>query len=271
MPEKKLGPQIIPGIPARQQGPPGEFSTDFGFGKQVQKQQDTPLDQAYSQWNKNQTPLRLRELLGAANSVINRAVVSYAGGDRAMTSRAKRLAIAAFKNYDPERGTKLQTHLMIRLQPLQREYMKRVSPVSVPERVQLDKYRLDKAEEEFKALYGREASDDELSATTNMSSKRLARLRMFNRGAVSEGQMMKPETGSTLPGSQELGAEDIWLEYVHHDLDAIDQKIMEWKMGYNGKSMISTNEIARRLGITPGAVSQRASKIAMKIEEGQQP
>ena len=80
--------------------------------------------------------------------------------------------------------------------------------------------------------------------------------------------MVDPAAGAKLPGTEKVSAEDIWLEYVHHDLDPVDKKVLEWKTGLYGKTILSTNEIARRLKITPGAVSQRASKIAMKIEEG---
>jgi DNA-directed RNA polymerase specialized sigma subunit len=92
---------------------------------------------------------------------------------------------------------------------------------------------------------------------------------MFSKGLISEGQTATPEEGVQLPGTESLPASDIWLEYVHHDLDPIDKKILEWKTGMYGKQVLSTNEIARRLNITPSAVSQRAAKIAMKIEAGQ--
>jgi len=241
---------------------------NFGFDKVVQTQ-PSGLDNAYGTWQKSQSPRTMKQLLDSAGPVISKALRSYAGGDSALTGHAKRLAIDAIKKYDPAQGTKLQTYLLIQLQPLRREYMRRTSPVKIPERVQTDKYHLDMAERGFRETNDREPSDSELSELTGLSAKRIARLRMFAKGVVSEGQTATEEQGVMLPGSEGATAHDIWLEYVHHDLDPIDKKIFEWKTGIYGKHVLSTNEIARRLNITPSAVSQRASRIAMKIEEGQ--
>lgn len=240
---------------------------NFGFDKVVRREPSN-LDAAYGTWRKDPSPNTMHQLLGAASPVLSKAITSYAGGDNALGGRAKRLAIDAIKKYDPDKGTKLQTYLLIQLQPLRRDYMKRTSPVKIPERIQIDRYHLDTSERGFRETHSREPSDAELSELTGLSSKRIARLRMFSKGLLAEGQMSTPEGGINLPGSEEVSADDIWMEYVHHDLDPIDKKILEWKTGIYGKQVISTNEIARRLGVTPSAVSQRASRIAMKIEEG---
>ena len=249
--------------------PPEAMTTDFGFSKTVENQQKkTSLDTAYEQWNKQRSTAGMRDLLSAAKPVLSKALVSYGGNDKMLMARAKRLAINAFKKYDSTKGTKLRTYLYIQLQPLQREYMKRAAPVSIPERVQLDQYKLNRAEQEIRDMKGRDPGDDEIAEKTGLSPKRIAHIRTFAKGLVSEGQILEPGAGGKLPGTEGITAEDIWIEYVHHDLDPIDKKILEWKTGLYGKQILSTNEIARRLKVTPGAISQRASKIAMKIEEG---
>ena len=249
--------------------PSEPMKTDFGFSKAVEKQQkQTSLDMAYERWNKKRSPAGMRELLTVAKPMLSKALVSYGGNDKMLMARAKRLAIKAFRNYDPERGTKLRTYLYIQMQPLQREYMKRIAPISIPERVQLDQYKLNRAEQEVRDMKGRDPGDDELAEKTGLSSKRIAHIRTFAKGLVSEGQILDPGVGGKLPGTEGISAEDIWVEYVHHDLDPVDKKILEWKTGMYGKQTLSTNEIARRLGVTPSAISQRAAKIAMKIEKG---
>lgn len=249
---------------------PDIFGTDFGFSKVVKKQQAerTSLDDAYSFWNKNQVPQNLNRLLTAAKPVLKQAITSFARGDQTYMGRARKLAIGAFKTFDPKRGAKLRTHLMIQLQPLQRSYTKRTSVLSVPERVQLDRYRLDQAEQALRAELGREASDSEIADHTGLAMKRIAHVRSFARGTLSEGQLTTPDSGLRLPSASQVTPDDVWAEYVHHDLGPVDQKIMEWKLGIYGKKQRSTNEIARRLGITPSAVSQRAARIAAKLEQG---
>ena len=48
---------------------------------------------------------------------------------------------------------------------------------------------------------------------------------------------------------------------------SIEQKIIEWSSGLHGKQRLSNNEIARRLGISPAAVSQRRNKIDRLMSE----
>lgn len=249
---------------------PDVFGTDFGFSKAVNKQQAarTSLDEAYAFWDKNQGPQNMNRLLTAAKPVLGQAITSFARGDKTYMGRARKLAVGAFKSFDPTRGAKLRTHLMIQLQPLQRAYTKRTSVLSVPERVQLDRYRLDQAEQALQAELGREPSDSEIADRTGLAAKRIAHVRAFARGALSEGQLTTPDEGLKLPSASQVTPDDVWAEFVHHDLGPIDQKIMEWKLGIYGKKQHSTNEIARRLGITPSAVSQRAARIATKLERG---
>jgi len=271
-----LRPVKVPGQPKKEEvmpEPSGEnFTTDFGFGKQQEKAQQqnkpTSMDEAYDFWQRNQSPATMNQLLRAADPVIGRALTQYAGGDKAMRARAKRLAIEAFRNYDPKHATKLKTHLMIRLKPLQREYTKRTSPLAVPERVQLDQLRLRKAEQELVELRGREPSDDEIAEYMGLSTRRIAHVRNFARGVLSESQMRNSEGELQLPTAETVTSSDIWVEYVHHDLDPKDKKIMEWKTGYGGHEVLSTNEIAKRLSISASAVSQRSAKIARRLEMG---
>jgi len=245
-----------------------EGSTDFGFGKKDDKPEvkKTSLDDAYDFWNKNRSPANMDRLLRAAQPVINKALSSFAGGNKALGARAKKLAIDAFKNYDMQKGTKLGTHLLIRLQPLQREYTNRSSITAIPERVHLDKFRLEHAERSLGEELGREPSDDEIADRTGFSTKRIAHIRQFARRQFASGQMRSAEGKPVQVVSDQVTPEDIWFEYVHHDLDPIDKKILEWKTGMYDKKILSTNEIARRLKITASAVSQRAAKIALKLE-----
>ena len=271
---RKVGmPGPKPDQSAKPQAAGGPFGIDFGFGKQQQPagqatpQQSKPasLDDAYQFWKKNPDAGNMRRLLDVARPVIDKAITSYAGGDPSFKGHAKKLAIDAFRTFSPTKGAKLRTHLLIRLQPLRRAYTKRLSPLAVPERVQLDKMRIDQTEQAFTQLHGREPSDAELAEETGLSLKRISHVKAFAGGSLSEGRMVI-EGEQMLPGSNVVTPEDIVVEFVHHDLDPVDKKILEWKTGLYGKRRLTTGEIARRLKITPSAVSQRAAKIALKLE-----
>jgi|GEM_PF-1715751 len=247
-------------------------STDFGFGANEKRVTQTPklgsLDETYDFWKRNQSSSNMDQLLRAAQPTIGKALSSFAGGDKSLNARAKRLAIDAFRSYDPKKGAKLSTHLYIRLQPLQREYTQRSSILGIPERVQLDRFRLEQAETALNDELGREPSDAEIAEYVGFSTRRIAHVRKFARKRFAESQIRSPEGEPLQPVAEEISPEDVWFEFVHYDLDPVDKKILEWKTGMYNKKVLSTNEIARRLKITPSAVSQRAAKIALKLEEG---
>ena len=54
---------------------------------------------------------------------------------------------------------------------------------------------------------------------------------------------------------------------VYYDLDDTNQSIMEYTLGLHGAPVLENREIANRLGITAGAVSQRKAKIQAMLDE----
>jgi DNA-directed RNA polymerase specialized sigma subunit len=231
------------------------------------------MEDAYKLWQEQPTPDNMGKLLEAASPNIDSAIRSYGGGNPALRSRARRIAIDAFKTYDPKKGAKLSSHLMTQLQPLQRHAREYSQLVKVPERVSLDLYKLKQAEQTHMDTKGREASDKELADHTGFSMRRIAKLRNFKKGEVAESGLTEMDEGESAvmyPGVQQLDPSMIAMEYVHHDLMPIDQMILEWKTGYNGKPILSNNEIAKRLSLSAGAISQRSAKIAARLAEGEE-
>jgi len=229
------------------------------------------MEQAYEKWRKAPTQENMAALLDAADPVVDSALSAYARGDKALKSRARILAAGAFKTYDPQKGTKLRTHVMTQLQPLSRAHRERTAVVRTPERVAADSYRLSQAQQEFADRHGREPSTAELADASNLSLKRIAHVRGF-KGPLAESSLTEMEEDSPAtfyPGVHKEDPRKIWQEYVYHDLDPINQQILERKAGMHGKPALSNNEIAAKLGVTPGAVSQRSAAIAAKLAQGE--
>lgn len=230
------------------------------------------METEFQNWQANPTPENMGLLLEAAEPVIQSSLKSYAGGNDALHGTARRIAADAFPKYDPQKGTKLRTYLMTQLQPLTRHAKAYSQVTHVPERVSTDLFSLNQANQKYFDQYGREPADSELADVTGLSMRRIARVRQFSRGDLAESSLTENDDGEQsvmYPGVHKANPEQIWMEYVHHDLAPVDQKILEWKTGYNGKAILSNNEIARRLRLSPGAISQRASRIANKLAEGQ--
>lgn len=230
------------------------------------------MEKEFEDWQADPTPEKMGVFLEAADPVIKSSLKSYAGGNEALYGKARLLAANAVKKYDPKRGTKLRTYMMTQLQPLRREARAYTNLTYVPERASTDLYAVNQANQKFFDQYGREPSEKELSDVTGLSMRRIARVRRFGKGDLAESSLTEGDDSDASlmhPGVARVDPDQVWLEYVHHDLSPIDQKILEWRTGYNGKQIISNNEIAQRLNLSPGAVSQRAARIAARVAEGQ--
>ena len=57
-----------------------------------------------------------------------------------------------------------------------------------------------------------------------------------------------------------------WNDFVYAGLSPSDQFIMQHTLGLYGNPKLPTGEIARRLRITPGAVSQKAARIQAQLD-----
>jgi RNA polymerase primary sigma factor len=232
------------------------------------------FDSLYPQWAAHKTPETSSALLQTLQPVIDTAVMSYAGQAASPTirSRAKLMALKALDTYDPNRGN-VRTHLLSQLQSLRRVSAQNQNIIAIPEQVGLDYTRLNESENELRDQLGRDPTDDEVADATGLSTRRIQKIRAFNQ-PVSEGmttrEVMDEESyggdvASTIPNSTR--AADAWFKFVYEDLSPIDKLVADMTLGRNGRRKTSTQEIARRLNITPGAVSQRAAKIQAMLDK----
>lgn len=223
----------------------------------------------YKAWKTSDTPETRAALLNAISPVLSRGVTTYGGGDKLMGGHAKLLALKALPTYDPEQG-RLDTHLLSHLQGLQRIYGKQQQLIKVPERMVLDYGKLQDTEKELEDKLGRVPTIGELQRQTGLSRTRIAKIRQANPGVATTGMVPSEENDLSSVASRIIGDDrdtQAWLDFVHDDLNPTDQVIMEHLMGLYGKRKLSTKELAKKLAITPSAVSQRASRIQKLISQ----
>ena len=231
--------------------------------------QPSPLDQKYEQWKKTGRPEHLAELMTAADPIVGKAVTSYAPkSSPAVRSKAKILAKAAFESYTPGKGAKLQTYLYSQLQPLQREAAA-YETLHTPEGVRFDMRHVNEAHNRFVEENEREPSDEELADYTGLSAKRLAHIRKFDKMIIGEAKLMPgddDEDSMSMPATQQ--GINAWREMVYSELGPRDKLIFDLKTGRNGRVPMGVTEIAAKLKITPGAVSQRLATVDRRLTEG---
>jgi len=228
----------------------------------TQKKKPDPLMTAFDDWKKHPSEASLSALLVKAKPTISSAVQSFGGGDtRRVGAQAKLLAIKAFGNYDPSRKTKLTTYLMHQLRPLSRINRTRSFAIRLPERVVFDRRNMEDTAATFEGQNNRPPSDDELADLTGLSTKRISYIRGLRRGELPESSYRTDEGEIYRPGTQTADQDKIWADYVYQDLNPVDQKIMEWRTGRGGQGILGVAVIAKRLKMSPAAVSQRAKRI----------
>lgn len=261
-------PSILGGISQ----PLGDVSPPFSHATRVTGVADDFPD-FHTQWAQNKTPETNTQLLKRVQPVIDTAVSSYGGASASsvLKSRARLMALKAMDTYDPKRGN-VRTHLLSQLQGLRRLSAQEQNIIAIPEQVGLDYQKLHAVENELRDSLSRDPSDDELADATGLSVKRLQKVRAFHQ-PIATGSTVREtveenydgDIASTVPNQNRSA--DAWLEFVHGDLTPTDKLIMDMVLGRNGRRRTSTQDIAQRLNITPGAVSQRAAKIQAMIDK----
>jgi DNA-directed RNA polymerase specialized sigma subunit len=234
------------------------------------EEKEPDLDTHWKAWKADPTPESGTSLLAAADPLITRAVKTHVGNVNPLVkAKARRMALSAFQNYDPSKGN-LQNHLYTHLQGLKRYNAQTSSPLRVPERLMLERSYLERSGVELNDKLGRDPTLDELADHTGMSPHRIARVRMFkspmNSGyfdSVEEGE------GNFSPAVKQDPVKS-FVHMVYADLEPTDKKIMEWTLGLGGAPKLSNQQIASKLRLTPGAVSQRKSKLQRVLDQEQE-
>jgi hypothetical protein len=186
-----------------------------------------------------------------------------------MRSRARRVVLDSIPGYDPNKAS-FKTHAMNQLRTLQRYGAKQQQVLSVPEGVALSQGHLREAENELRDRNGgRDPSDAELEDHIGLSRKRIRYIRDYRPG-FAEGQVTTPgDDGGELHEPAVVGPDPTHdlANFLYPDLDPVDQVILEYSLGLNGAPVLPGGELARRVRLSPGAISQRKARIDARMRE----
>jgi len=226
------------------------------------------LQQLWQHWKERPSSETLSVLLDASAPLLRRAIRTYAGSkdDPVVALEAKRLAVKAFETYDPSKGS-LATHLRYQLAPLTAVVHERAQEFKVPKMLWADLQNLKTAEERLVQKLGRPPSTLELADETGLSLKRIEKIRQAVHLGVPESVLREKAPEEFAQPAREVES-SWWFEAVYRSLDPIDQKILDWRIGAHGSEQLPVAEIAKRLHISPGAVSQRITRIVKRLQKG---
>lgn len=252
-----------PGPPAPAAPPPRQ--TPWGAVPGPGPLLEPEYAKAVHAYRANPAPETADPLLKALRPVLDEGLKSYAGAEAqspTLRAHAKRLALEAVRRYDPDRA-KLRTHLLSYLRGLRRVSERATAPVYVPEQRRIDSQRVDRAAADLNDELGRHASDAELADRTALPLARVRRARAVP-GVLAGSQTDDGPVPLSTPSERAYHA---WLNAIYVDLDPVSQVILEHSAGLHGKPVLPAQVIAKMVGLSPGAVSQRLAKIQQQVDQ----
>lgn len=219
---------------------------------------------AYKAYKTYPGPQSNQMILDAVKPVMSSAIRTYVGQPTPLiNSHARKIVLDAMPLYDPSRAS-LRAHLNSHLQGLRRFSTQQQQILHIPERVLMDQGHMLRAQNALQDALGRDPTDEELADETGMSPKRLAYIRRAH-GGVAEGKIMSTDDENIFLPAVE-GEDDGWREFVFSNLSPQDQLIVNHSVGRNGYKRLSAIQLAKKLRVTPAAISQRKAKIQAQLD-----
>lgn len=240
--------------------------------QQEKVRKDQAALQAFQQWRENPNPKTGGELSRQIEPYVQQAVSMHVGqANPVLVGRAKRMALDAMQRYNPDQGTAIPTYLIGQLQGLKRVSRNQRSPIKLPERDVMDNRVLQTKTDEYTDLHGYEPSDRQLADFSGIPLQRIQKLRNMNLPMYASyfDAQGEEDEAATSPTVRDTSRSELWTQIVYEDLSPIDQKVMEWSLGLHGQPVLSTQEIAQRLRLSAGMISQRRKKIQDLLDEGE--
>lgn len=221
----------------------------------------------FAEWQKDRSPELGSQLLAALAPHIEHSARKWSKSANPVTlGRARVLAIEALPRYEPGRAS-LATYIDRQLQPLQRWSARKNLGIKVQTGLVQDLRHLQDAETHLQETLGRAPSYIELADHSGIPLARIAKLQQMHLPLIGEATR-DGEDGNKLYAEDQAveDNEDLWQKTVYHSLSPIDQVVMQHTLGLYGARPMSNEAIARKLKVSPGAVSQRKAKIQQLLD-----
>ena len=221
--------------------------------------------EVYGAWKTSNDDQTREKLLSALSPFIAKNVRGIPSGDpNYLSIQGKILAMKAMEKYDPEQSA-LETYLNHQLMPLRRTSRQQMNMLGLPDRLLLASRDVDNAEVELGDELGRIPTTAELADRLSISTKQIERIRRMAHARNTGSQLTPDEEGQT--GGSEAVMRQLPDEYRHMFVlsalrnDPKSALIYEHDQQLHGRQPLSTVLLAEKLGLSPGAISQRRNRI----------
>lgn len=213
-------------------------------------------------WVKEQA---LEELMKSLMGPIMSAVNAYVGGALSKPTlelQGKIFAVEALQEYDPQRSSNLSTYIITAVKNKLYRYVGMYGNAARIPEAQIQKiapYRA--AVSDLTSRYGREPTVSEISDHLGVPVSHVTKLEtMIRRDLMESGP---GGLGDLASYEHDADYERAMLSY--YSLTPDEQQVFDYSLGAHGKLKMSNNDIAKKLKMSPGRVSQLRTSVAAKL------
>jgi RNA polymerase sigma factor (sigma-70 family) len=178
-----------------------------------------------------------------------------------MKLEAQRYAKEALEDFDPNRGFALASYITTSVKQKLYRYVSTHQNVARIPQYQIDQIGpLREATADLTQKFGHEPSAAQLADHMGVPLAHVAKLRRILRKDLLE------EAG----GVEDAGAIEHDADYekamlAYYSMSEVEKLVFDYTLGAHGQGVLSTNELASKLKITAGRISQIKKRIAEKI------
>jgi DNA-directed RNA polymerase specialized sigma subunit len=224
-------------------------------------------EQQYEEWRKA-TPFKkkgeMSKLIKILAPYIYKEANKWKGNISPLVieAEAKKYAIAAVKSYKPGMSA-LPTHVSNSIKKVSRLIYSGTGAGKIPEGTILLMRKFKEAWARIEDLEHRDPTVEELADEMSLPKYKAEQLykKLKSEGTLNEDNV----TWINSPNNYDdyTGA----LDVVYYDLATRDKLIMEHAYGYGGKNVLTTSQMATKMNVSPGAISQRKKFIETNIKD----
>lgn len=214
-------------------------------------------------WKKSGSMLDLEALFLQMRPVLFREINKWSSlvSPLVLEAEANKIALNAFKTYDPGAGTQLSTHLINCLMKLSRIAYSHQSTVSVPEHQRLSFNRLQKIKATLEDDLGHPPTMEHLADHMGMSVAKIQAL------ITNVGKRELMESGELPTVNRAPDREGELIELAYSKLTPRQKEIYDYRTGSHGKRAMGNPEIMRTLKLTQGVLSYEREKIVSVFKQ----
>jgi len=222
--------------------------------------------QLWQQWKDGgEKPEDLRPLLnnfrGVIRSQSNRWANNVEVPPAVVHAEFNKQAINAFRRYDPNKGTQLNTWVQKNLIKAQRFVTSIQNTARISEKRVYKIGELQRAESALDDMLGRPATTQEVADHLGWSEKEVMQVSSDNRKDLIESAFEGDPTTIMPSRTSEV------LRLVKHDLTPEEQLVYEYTLGVGGKPRLTPGQIARKLNMSSSKVTRVRDNIYKKVQE----